>query len=351
MAQMTKTIISVIFLSLINSGCGNDGDSSVDDSDTCVQAATTAYKFDIPDHIPDFVEPLNNLTTEEGVALGKRLYYDVMLSQGGPLEGKACASCHLHANNFSNNADGTSVISHTNLNWSSYFLWNGAKSGSLEEVMDFEVADFFQSNIALFKADPVYQEMNCAAFGSKDISQTDMANALSQWVRTLVSFESKYDRYVAGEVELTEQERQGLMLFTIDDTFAPCSDCHALPLATDNLFHNNGLEEYPENAENLGRFDVTNDIADYGIFKTPSLRNIEKTAPYMHDGRFQTLEDVIEHYDSGVLKSDQLDPGMVTPSGVYSLGLSGLQKAALVAFLKTFTDEAYLSDPKFESPF
>ncbi len=341
-------VLFLLFVTILNTGCGSDNKVA-----PCTPVATTAYEFDLPAHFSQFAVPGNNLTTMQGVALGKRLYYDKMLSEGGPMEGRACASCHLQANSFtSSSLQGRSVMVHLNLAWTSFYLWDGKISGSLEEVMDFEIAEFFKADIDLFKADPVYQSMNCDAFGSSDISRVDMANAMAQWMRTMLSYRSRYDRYVAGEVELTDLEQTGEFLFNgaLAEEGADCSKCHTLPLTTDNLFHNNGLEIEPTGS-NLGRFNVTGDPVDTGWFKTPTLRNIELTAPYMHDGRFETLEDVINHYNQGVLFSDHLDPVMVTPTREYNLRLSDREIAGLVAYLKIFTDTAYTTDSEFADPF
>ena len=357
MKQITVFGALALVIPVLNSGCDSSeidpvaelrssNDAAVE---KCIVTPTTAYNFELPAHIPQFAVSNNNLTTEEGVALGKRLYYDLMLSEGGPLQGNACATCHVQETNFANNEPGTSVLPHTNLNWANFFLWDGKISGSLEDIMEFEIAEFFQTNAELFKADASYQKLNCEAFGTSDISTTDMANALAQWLRTHVSFNSRYDLYKANLIDLTPQEKRGELLF--NSNLGDCFKCHQLPLTTDNSFHNNGLEADPVNASNPGRHAVTGDPSDYGRFKTPSLRNAELTAPYMHDGRFQTLEEVIEHYNSGVQFSETLDVVMVTPDRLYNLQMDDSDKAALVAFLKTFTDTAYLNNPEFSNPF
>lgn len=349
--------IYLITILLINAGCTNEVDSGSASADpgsvsveACNSTVTTAYEFNLPEHFPQFTVFNNNLTTMQGVALGRRLYYDKMLSSGGPFEGRSCSSCHNQSTSFTVNRPGTAILPHTNLNWSTHFLWNGKISGSLEEVMTFEIADFFQANIALFKADPIYQKMNCEAFGSNDISLTDMSNAMAQWMRTMVSSNSKYDRYLAGEEELTELESMGEVIFNTN--LGDCFKCHSMPLTTDLLFHNNGLEfEYAQTGTNLGRFNVTGDPADIGKFKTPTLRNIALTAPYMHDGRFNTLEEVVEHYNSGVKWSPTLDPVMQTSTKKYGLFLSDINKQALVAFMNTLTDTTFTTDPQFSDPF
>jgi cytochrome c peroxidase len=342
--------IALVIL-LMSSGCALDDGrvlSPVPEMLQCEPHSTTLYVYDFPIHFPEFIVPVNNLTTVEGVALGRRLYYDKMLSVGGPLEGKACASCHVQSSGFTQNSQGIAVLPHTNLNWASYFLWNGKFSGDLEGIMDFEIVEFFKADIDLFKADPTYQRMSCEAFGTSDISEKEMADAMAQWMRTLVSYKSKYDRYLAGVEELSELESMGEIIFNTN--IGDCFKCHSMPLTTDLSFHNNGLESSTEGFD-LGRFNVTGDPADKGSFKTPTLRNIALTAPYMHDGRFQTLEEVVEHYNSGVRWSSTLDPVMQTGDKKYGLGLSQINKDALVAFLKTFTDTTFTTDPKLSDPF
>jgi cytochrome c peroxidase len=348
---LKSMVLAALVISLMNSGCGSDEGqvmSTIPYLVPCDTLSTTPYTFDIAAHFPPFATPVHNQTTEEGVALGRRLYYDKMLSEGGPFEGKACASCHFQISSFTKNTQGTAVLPHTNLNWASYFLWNGKISGGLEEVMNFEIVEFFQADIALFKADPTYQRLSCEAFGTNDISEREMADAMAQWMRTLVSSRSKYDRYLAGEEALTELESMGEIIFTT--SIGDCFKCHALPLTTDLAFHNNGLESSPTGYD-MGRFNVTGDPADIGWFKTPTLRNVALTAPYMHDGRFQTLEEVVEHYNSTVRWSTTLDPVMQTGDKKYGLGLSQINKDALVAFLKTFTDTSFTNDPEFSDPF
>lgn len=199
----------------------------------CEPLQTKPFIFNLPDHFPDFFVPSDNLTTEEGVALGQRLYYDVMLSEGGPMQGRACASCHKQENSFTTNGSGRAVLSHANQNWSSFFLWDGKISGGLEEIMAFEVTEFFEADVSLFKKDPDYQQLNCAAFGTTDITETNMAKAMAQWMRTLVSSRSKYDRYLASEVELSELEARGEIVF--NSNIGDCFKCHTLPATNDRF--------------------------------------------------------------------------------------------------------------------
>ena len=310
----------------------------------------TPYVFDLPDHFPRFFQPKDNEATEEGVLFGRHIYYDPMLSEGGPQSPNACASCHTHTTNFtsSNLVGGNlSVMSHTNLQWTGSFLWDGRKEGSLEDVMLFEITEFFQADIDLFAKDTMYQRLCFEAFGSDTVTAERMSYAMAQWVRSMISANSRWDKFFAGEVELTPLELRGKLLF--ESEAGDCFHCHSTPLTTDLLFHNNGIDSVFTNHQ--GRFVATGNEADIGLFKTPSLRNIEKTAPYMHDGRFATLEEVVEHYNSGVKLSKTLDPIMTKAGKENGLNLSEYDKSALVAYLKTLTDEDYLKDEKYNNPF
>lgn len=328
--QWLNTALITILLTAPVS-CKKDEDSSSPAPPPNGNNETTPYVIELPSYFPNFVVPQDNPTTVEGVELGRKIYYDQMLSLGGPLEGKACASCHQQATNFSNHDPGRSVMPHTNLHWTSNWLWDGAKQGTLEDVMLFEVEDFFMADVSLFKADTTYRRMSYEAFGTEEITSELMAKAMAQFVRTLVSTNSKFDRFYRFEEDLTPLEKRGMMLFNTEE--GDCFHCHSTPLTTDLLFHNNGVDSVFDDA-NKGRYLVTGDPADLGKFKTPNLRNVEMTAPYMHDGRFQTLEEVVEFYNSGVRHSPSLDPIMTKPGKEYGLGLTEYDKAALVAFIQ-----------------
>ena len=346
LSNILVLLTSLLSITLIG-GCKKDEENSTVKKGDMVYDPKP-YAFNLPEHFPNFIVPKDNPTTIEGVALGKKLYYDKTLSIGGPLEGNACASCHNQSKNFSNNKPGTSVLSHTNLQWASFFLWNGKVEGTLEDIMLFEVTEFFKADIALFNADTSYQRMCYEAFGTKTISATEMSYAMAQWLRTLMSTNSKFDRFFNFKEELTPLEQRGYQLFNTEA--GDCFHCHSTPLTTDHNFHNIGLDSIPVGAD-AGRYNVTGDPSDIGKFLVPTLRNVALTAPYMHDGRFKTLEEVIEHYNSGVKHSNTLDPIMTKPGKEYGLQLTATDKAALVAFLKTFTDDEYLTNPEYSDPF
>jgi cytochrome c peroxidase len=303
--------------------------------------APTPYAIPLPSNVPlTMIVPADNPTTAEGVALGRRLYYDPRLDG---VADRACASCHVQRASFtSRRAPG--VPAHVNLGFSDVFLWAGRVEGTLEDVMRFEVEEFFRADLAALAADPVYPEMFARAFGPGPITTRYAAQALAQFQRTLVSFDSKFDRFQRGEEPLTEGESRGSALF-FGET-GDCFHCHGTVLFTDHRFHNIGLDAEPAR----GRADVTGDPADVGAFKTPTLRNVALTAPYMHDDRHETLAEVLDFYSEGLRDSPTVDPLMrnVARGG---LGLTPEQKADLLAFLHTLTDHAFTENPAFASPF
>ncbi|MGB3525059.1 MAG: cytochrome c peroxidase [Flavobacteriales bacterium] len=304
-----------------------------------------------PWYFPQMTVPANNPTTEEGIQLGRRLYYDPSLSTGGPMEGRSCSSCHSQELGFTvpnTPANFHNVLPHVNLGWSSNFLWNGKVQGSLEDIMRFEVEEFFDVDVGVLQQHPEYPQLFQTALGSSTITQDAVGKALAQWFRSMISSNSRFDQYVRYEISLTPSEINGMMLYLTET--GDCFHCHGMPLLTDNGFHNIGLDSV-FTGNDQGRFLVTGNAADLGAFKAPTLRNIAQTGPYMHDGRFTTLEEVIEHYNSGVKHSASLDPIMTKPGKETGLNLSPQQKADLVAFLHTFSDQTFLTDTALASPF
>ena len=237
-------------------------------------------------------------------------------------------------------------MSLVNLAWAREFFWDG-RAKSLREQVLMPIQDAHEMNetldhaIAKLEADRQYPAQFKAAFGTAGITTNRMALALEQFLLTLLSQESKFDRAARKLAQLTPQEQQGLQLFITEYDparglrGADCFHCHGGNLFSNHQFMNNGLEE--RNGD-LGRMEVTGMEMDRAKFKVPTLRNVALTAPYMHDGRFATLEAVVEHYNGKLHRSQTLDPNLAKhpESG---LGLSADDKAALVAFLKTLTDE------------
>ncbi len=299
--------------------------------------------------IPPII-PSSNLQTEEGVALGKLLFFDPILSSNNTL---ACADCHATANaftdpdRFSDGIDGRrgtrNAMPLFNLAWNynERFLWDGS-AFSLEQqafapvTNPIEMNSTWQAVVDKLKQDTTYPELFRKAFGTAGIDSIRVTKAIAQFERTLISSNSKFDQFLRGQTTLTPQELNGFDVF-MDEARGDCFHCHGSdknPLWTDNAFHNNGLDT---TFKDLGLGAVTGDPADNGKFRSPSLRNLAFTAPYMHDGRFNTLEEVIDHYSDGLKPSPTIDPLMkkVAQGGV---GLSPTDKADLKAFLLSLSD-------------
>ena len=337
--------------------------SCVTDKDDTVGYVTTPAEIDTPvlfqQLIPEAVIPENNPQTEEGIALGKRLFYDKRLSLDNTI---SCASCHKPQEGFSdsralslgvNGTPGTrNSMPLVNLafNYFGNFNWDGS-AATLEEQHEtpitspIEMHNTFADITAMIAADVDYPLQFEQAFNVTNVTKTDVTKALAQFVRTMVSGNSKFDKHLLGEATLTAQEQNGLDIF-LDETRGDCFHCHGSPtnpLWTDNIFHNNGLDE---TFDDRGRGAFTGDPNQFGQFKSPSLRNLAYTAPYMHDGRFATLEEVVNHYSEGLVFSDTIDPLMkaVAEGGVQ---LSDTDKADLVAFLLSLSDPSFINNPAF----
>jgi len=319
---------------------------------------TRAYPLAVTQRFPQVSLPADNPLTVEGVALGERLFHDPRLSRNNTL---SCADCHDRAaafadtRRFSLGAEGQTgkrnAMPLFNLAWGQGFFWDG-RAETLREQVLMPVQDAHEMNETLERvvakltpaAAPEFQR----AFGTPEISADRIARALEQYLLTLISQDSRFDRAVRKVAELTEEEKRGLQLFVTEHDpkrglyGADCFHCHGGTLFTDHQFKNNGLELAPDD---LGRMLVTGKAEDKGRFKTPSLRNIAVTAPYMHDGRFATLEEVVEHYSTGVQRSGTLDPNLAKHPAAGIL-LSAADKHALVAFLRTLTDEPFITEEK-----
>ena len=317
--------------------------------------------------------PADNPLTVEGVELGRLLFWETRLSEDNSM---SCGSCHLPEVNFADPAQystgvtgavGTrNAMALINLGWASSFFWDG-RSPSLEDQIRDPVPHPSEMNlpwpeaVAKLQADDTdtrYPERFFDAFGTTEISEDLVVMAIAQFVRTMISADSKFDRWRRGETDLTDSEYNGYQMFLReggDPEEVPggqfggdCFHCHgeAGLQFTDHLFHNNGLD--PSFEADPGRASVTGSPLDSGLFRTPTLRNVALSAPYMHDGRFQTLEEVIEHYNSGGVASSTIDPFMKYTTG--GLTLAPSQKADLLAFLHTLTDTVFVQNPAFQDP-
>lgn len=303
--------------------------------------ALTPYTLICPSYFPQLIIPADNQLTVEGVELGRKLYYDTILSNNG----RACASCHTQQYAFSNPVPNS--MSHVNLAWNNKFLWNGLVEGKLEDIMAFEVNVFFNTDVTKLNNSSTYPTLFKKIFNSSSITTQQVAYALAQFIRTQSSTNSKFDKYLRYETSLTSPEMNGFILYNTEK--GDCFHCHSLGLFNDNAYHNNGNDSVFAGV-NRGHFEVTGNANDMGKFKTPTLRNVELTAPYMHDGRFATLEDVIEHYNSGVKQSSTLDPIFSKPNHLFGLQLTTQEKSELLAFLKTLTDSTFINNPALAHP-
>lgn len=298
-------------------------------------------QLDYPSNFPQIELDPENPISQEGIALGRKLYYDPILSGTGI----SCSSCHFQENGFSNPL--VNSMPHTNIAWNSYYLWKGSIDGNLEDAMMFEVEEFFGTDVTDLQSHATYPSEFKKVFGSETITSKNIAFALAQFIRTFISADSKVDKYLRGEIMLSSSELNGMDIFFTER--GDCFHCHSEGLYTDNQFHNTGLDDVFD-ASNWGRYDVSGNSADIGKFKTPSLRNVDLTGPYMHDGRFATLEQVVEFYNSGVNQTSYADPIMTKPGKEFGLQLNATDKADLVAFLKALTDDTFINNPDLSHP-
>ncbi len=305
----------------------------------------TPYQIKVPKRFPIMEIPDDNLMSVERLQLGRKLYYDTILSNNG----RACAGCHYQPLGFtSDNVPGNNVLPHQNLGWNRNFLWKGEKNCTLEEMMMFEVNDFFGTDMNKLNATTLYRESFFKAYGVNQISSKNVAYALAQFIRTLNSGNSRFDKYRNGELVLSPNERNGMIIFFTER--GDCFHCHNEIFLTDNGFHNNGLDSIFTTG-NMGRYEATGEAIDIGKYKTPTLRNCELRNRFMHDGRYTTLEEVIEFYNSGVKQTSvNIDPLMTLPYKENGLQLSQQEKDDLLSFLKTFTDTSFVNNVELSKP-
>ena len=311
----------------------------------------------------------DNPLTEQGVKLGRMLFYENMLSSNNQM---SCASCHNQKTAFSDTSQfsigvlglqgGRHAMSVVNMAWNSKgFFWDGRaellREQSLMPIEDeLEMHETLPNVIVKLQASPIYRTQFKKVFGSEEISAEKISKAMEQFMNSIVSNRSKFDDYLAGTATLTADEERGRFLFFTeynpafpDASGADCQHCHGGSNFENDKYMNNGLDD-DASMTDLGRQNVTNNVADKAKFKVTSLRNIELTHPYMHDGRFRTLEEVVEHYNL-VTNSSTLDGSFQQQLPNGGLQLSANDKLALVAFLKTLTDQNLVNDTRYSSPF
>ena len=325
-------------------------------SDEDEQYVNVPLDFTIPSNFPDLAYNIDgNRPTEKGFELGKKLFYDGRLASDGLV---SCGFCHLQANAFTHHGH---TVSHgvgdalgtrnappiQNMAFQSIYMYDGtAENLDLQPIIPLtsaiEMNGDLNAILKMMKEDKEYQKLFGQAFEDKAITTENMLKALSQFMVMMVSSNSKFDKYRRNEAggTFSSDELAGYNLFK-----SKCASCHATDLMTDNSFRNNGLAVNPK-VNDVGRYKVTEIVSDYYKFKVQSLRNVEVSAPYMHDGRFGTLEAVLNHYASGVNDSPTLDP-ILKQNGKLGIELSDTDKKQIIAFLKTLTDTQYLTDKRF----
>ncbi|MCB0641677.1 MAG: cytochrome-c peroxidase [Phaeodactylibacter sp.] len=323
------------------------------------------YSTEFPE--PDL--PADNALTVQGVELGRMLFYETRLSKDGS---QSCAACHRLVDafadtmQFSLGVEGLpgkrQAMAVFNMAWNSNeFFWDGRahllRDQALLPIQDpLEMNETLENAIAKLSAEKLYTDQFIRAFGSADITAEKMALAMEQFMLSIVSDQSKYDRYLAGEITLNESEERGRQLFFAeynpffpDESGADCAHCHGGINFENDQYMNNGLDTDADFTD-IGREEVTGLESDRAKFKVPSLRNVAVTPPYMHDGRFSTLEEVVAHYNSGIKSSSTVDPAILNTQST-GLLLTEQDKIDLINFLKTFTDEVFLSNPAYDTPF
>ncbi|MBC7553168.1 MAG: cytochrome-c peroxidase [Taibaiella sp.] len=309
-------------------------------------------------YLGDMPHPADNPLTVEGIALGRMLFYEKMISNDKSM---SCASCHKQANAFDDPrpfSQGTNgvfgdrnAMALVNMGWDRHFFWDGRRSSLEGQAHDpvtnpIEMANTWTEVVTRLQNSSTYPDLFFKAFGTNTVDSSLTMKAIAQFERTLVSFNSKFDKYhhQGDTTVFTQQEKNGLNIFAGKGM---CNNCHLMnTLLTDRDLKNNGLDVNPADA---GLMKFTGNANDRGKFKVPTLRNIEVSAPYMHDSRFGTLEDVVNFYSSGVKQSSpNIDEHM--PDFGSGLNLTAQEKADLIAFLKTLTDQTFLTNPKFSNP-
>ena len=313
---------------------------------------TTPLYLDVPNGWPkpkyDFDK---NPLSEEGFQLGRNLFYDPILSRDNTI---SCESCHSQQNGFahvdhqlSHGIEGKigtrNSMALINLAWNKDFMWDGGVNNLEVQPINpitnpLEMDEKLENVIAKLQASEKYRALFTKAFGDDKVTSQRLLKALAQFTVMLKSSNSKYDKVMRKEQNFTEQEQHGYDLFKKD-----CASCHKEPLFCEDKFEKNGLA-IDETLNDLGRIKITNKPEDKLRFRVPTLRNSQFTFPYMHDGRFKTLTEVIKHYNT--LGHDKNLPKELSEP----MNLSDNDRVDLVAFLHTLTDKEFLYDKRFSYP-
>ncbi|WP_259070247.1 cytochrome-c peroxidase [Mucilaginibacter sp. X4EP1] len=330
---------------------------------------TGPYQFVYPANFGNRINiPPDNPTTKQGVYLGRMLFYEKMLSLTNTI---SCSGCHQQAKAFTDGMtlskgvddvlSSRNAMSLTNLLWTRKFFWDG-RAASLEEQAVFpltnphEMGQMLDVSAHKLSETNEYPALFKLVFGDDKITPDRVAKALAQFERTLISCNSKYDQYLKDTYKPTQEELNGMALFMNGPDpekgirGGNCAHCHGGVKNYMELFHNNGLDSIPKD---VGIEALTGLSSDKGRFKAPTLRNIALTAPYMHDGRFKTLNEVVDHYSDHIEESASLSSfirGESNDKGGKSLNLRPQEKKELIAFLNMLTDSTFIADPRFSDP-
>jgi cytochrome c peroxidase len=344
-----KALTGIVVVFLVLAGCSKDPDF----------AATDPIEEDIKFYVPvNWPAPVynfeNNTLSNAGFELGRKLFFETRLSRDNSV---SCGTCHQPFAAFSHldhpishgieNKLGTRNSPPLfNLNWHPSFFWDGGvnhiESQPINPILNpVEMDETVANVIEKLKADAVYRSMFKKAFGDETINSQRTFKALAQFMGMLISENSRYDKYVRGVVggEMNASELAGLAVFR-----SKCATCHKEPLFSDFSMRNNGLPVTTVN--DSGRAHITRELADLYKFKVPSLRNLKYTYPYMHDGRFGSLEAVLDYYTTTAHNSGVVDPAI----GSTGITLTTQNKTDLLNFLNTLNDEAFTKDKRFAEP-
>jgi cytochrome c peroxidase len=365
-----KYLLVAFFLIIL--GCPETEKSPIP-KNSCKGFKETALVITKPSHFPPATIPTD--LTEERFQLGRHLFNEKKISRNNTT---ACGSCHQQSLAFTDGRKkavglygdtmSRGVPSLTNRLWEDKFLWNGGLSSfqamplvAIQTPVEFDIT--LDEVIERLEADTLYQRLFCEAYGVTKFTPAQIGESISTFITALVSANSKYDKTFRGEAVLTPTEELGRKLFFTHPIPGSmrggnCGDCHRPPLTNGILdqsgMKNNGLD-LEGNWTDLGFGEVTGEANDNAKFKTPTLRNIEFTAPYMHDGRFETLEEVMTYYNEHVNWSPTIDPLMFASNGFDStslqLGLLPFEIDAIIQFMKTLSDPEFVNNPRFSDPF
>ena len=312
------------------------------------------YNLSFPSYFPEMTfDQSGNPITKNGVELGRKLFYEGKLSRNNTI---SCGFCHIQENAFTHHGH---TVSHgvddrtgirnappiQNMAFLKRYMWDGVIHNLNEQPIipitnEDEMDSSMPEVISKLNADSKYKKLFRSAYGDENITGERILKALSQFMATMISADGKYDRVKQGKENFTSEEAQGMDLFQ-----QKCASCHSGALFTDESFRNTGMY-YNTQFKDAGRYRVTLDQSDWMKFRVPSLRNVEYTAPYMHDGRFYTLRAVLDFYSDNVEDNPNLD-SQLTQNGHVGISMNGQEKQFIITFLKTLSDKNFINDPKF----